>query len=140
MLSTLVYGKTGTDIERGNMKLKYIRTKDGEIIEFNYEVLSVFAKKLGMTFEEYIEDLFKITTDNIVKQADTIEELIMQGDLVMVGLTILIVRETMKDELVGHDMGLIRKNAVEVLWIRQGKDFVKCAVKKEGDDYLTLCD
>ena len=113
---------------------KYIRTKDGigkVGIDFNGDYCVWYQHNWY-----YLEDLEK----DIIKQADTIEELIMPGDLVMVGLTILIVRETMKDELVGHDMGLIRKNAVEVLWIKQGKDFVKCAVKKEGDDYLTLCD
>ena len=127
---------------------KYIRTKDGRIIDTETYLDKCWVKQnQGGTckWETFgtgcgacrFNELNKV---DIIKQADTIEELIMPGDLVMVGLTILIVRETMKDELVGHDMGLIRKNAVEVLWIKQGKDFVKCAVKKEGDDYLTLCD
>lgn len=110
--------------------MKYIRTKT---------FITVFEERMRIV-DNYL--IIGGCQHKIIKQADTIEELIMPGDLVRVGLTMVLVEKDRGDELRGIDMGLIKRNAIETLWLgdEDEEKFIKCATKKEGDDYLTLCD
>lgn len=122
--------------------MKYIRTINGRIIDLSDCELDDENEEYYYYIQHDDEYGYEIRKNNILKQADTIEELIMPGDLVRVGLTMVLVEKDRGDELRGIDLGLIKRNAVQDLWLgnEDEEKFIKCATKKEGDDHLTLCD
>jgi hypothetical protein len=93
--------------------MKYIRTEDG-VYEFEryYELLDYYWLK-GLS-----EPIGK---EEIIEQADTIEELIMPGDLVRYeGLYMSWIEKDRGDQVRGIDMHLISRKDVDDLWIPIG--------------------
>lgn len=115
--------------------MRYIRTRDG-IFEFIVDwYISIQNNKTfintkydGIVYEE-----------EVLKQADTIEELIMPGDLVRYdGLYMSWIEKDRGDEVRGIDMHLIPRKSVDMLWIPIGNDTecypnFKLVASKEDD-------
>jgi len=107
--------------------MKYIRTRSGKI-----EDLDTMTFDSALPKENYIKF-------NAVKQADTIEELIMSGDLVRYdGLYMSWIEKDRGDEIRGIDMHLIPRKSVDMLWIPTGNDTecypdFKLVASKEDD-------
>ena len=99
--------------------MRYIRTEDKIIDRDNS--LQIFPNNYG------------------IKQADTIEELIMPGDLVRYdGLYMSWIEKDRGDEIRGIDMHLIPRKSVDMLWIPTGYDTecypnFKLVASKEDD-------
>ena len=98
---------------------KYIRTKDG-IYENNGLMQS------NSTCEENAIIVcgghFAIPMSRIIKQADTIEELIMPCDLVQCGLDMYLLEKDRGECLKAENMRLVKRNEVDRLWIAVGED------------------
>ena len=100
--------------------MKYIRTKDGI-----YEVDVLSIRYLGEThFSCWDVKHTKIFNNwHVFKQAETIEELIMPGDLVRYdGLYMSWIEKDRGDKIRGIDMHLIPRKSVDMLWIPTGND------------------
>ena len=99
--------------------MKYIRTKDG-IYENNGLIQS------NSTVEENAIIVcgghFAIPVSNIIKQADTIEELIMPCDLVRCGLDMYLLEKDRGECLKAENTHLVKRNEVDFLWIAVGED------------------
>ena len=92
--------------------MKYIRTKDG-IYEINWFDADNFGDEKG--------DIH--SNCEIINEADTIEELIMPGDLVRYdGLYMSWVEKDRGDKVRGIDMHLISRKSVDMFWIPTGND------------------
>lgn len=137
--------------------MKYIRTKDGifEIEKYGgirtivkiYDVDESLRIKYENTNEpQQVEDQFiiidgkdyKIIDSNV---ADTIEELIMPGDLVRYEwLYMSWIEKDRGDKVRGIDMHLIDRESVCDLWIPVGEkpDFKLVASKSKDDEKLCL--
>ena len=114
--------------------MKYIRTKNG-IYEINWFDADNFGDEKG--------DIH--SNCEIIKEADTIEELIMSGDLVRYdGLYMSWIEKDRGDEVRGIDMHLIPRKSVDMLWIPTGNDtecypnFKLVAIKKYDKGELEL--
>ena len=95
--------------------MKYIRTKDG-IFE-NKPLEKHLGKRKGNGFEIVFKE------QDIIKQADTIEELIMPGDLVRYDFLYMSwIEKDRGDKVRGIDMHLIPRKSVCDLWIPTGDD------------------
>lgn len=92
--------------------MKYIRTQDG-IYEINWFDADNFGDEKG--------DIH--SNCEIINEADTIEDLIMPGDLVRYdGLYMSWVEKDRGDKVRGIDMHLIPRKSVDMLWIPTGND------------------
>lgn len=114
--------------------MKYIRTEDG-IYEINWFDADNFGDEKG--------DIH--SNCEIVNEADTIEDLIMPGDLVRYdGLYMSWVEKDRGDKVRGIDMHLIPRKSVDMLWIPTGNDtecypnFKLVASKKDDKGELEL--
>ena len=109
-------------------KMKYIRTKDG-IYKINWFDADNFRDEKG--------DIH--SNCEIINEADTIEDLIMPGDLVRYnGLYMCWVEKDRGDKIRGIDvhlidMHLIPRKSVDMLWIPTGNDNLKLVASKEDD-------
>ena len=114
--------------------MKYIRTEDG-IYEINWFDADNFGDEKG--------DIH--SNCEIINEADTIEELIMPGDLVRYdGLYMSWVEKDRGDKVRGIDMRLIPRKSVDMLWIPTGNDtecypnFKLVAIKEHDKGELEL--
>lgn len=101
--------------------MKYIRTKDGRII--SYEVINETDMSDDFIYGYGAVIKGKKEGFEIEKIANTIEELIMPGDLVRYdGLYMSWVEKDRGDKVRGIDMHLIPRKSVDMLWIPTGND------------------
>lgn len=121
--------------------MKYVRTKDGRI----YQVYDkVFEYKEDKRYQ-LVDSRFEISLNDIVKEADTIEELIMPGDLVRYDVLYMSwIEKDRGDKVRGIDMHLIPRKSVDMLWIPTGIDtecypnFKLVASKEDKEGKLVL--
>ena len=121
--------------------MKYIRTKDG--IYKTSGLNSVSLDKNIIQFQKNISEnkILIINANDVLKQADTIEELIMPGDLVRYEwLYMSWIEKDRGDKVRGIDMHLIDRKSVCDLWIQVGEnpDFKLVASKSKDDEKLCL--
>lgn len=108
--------------------MKYIRTKDGRIIPYKKEY-DGFTKTIGERFYYINQDdvITFVHKDMILKQADTIEELIQIGDIVFYWAP-----SDDKEHcvVINYDIELdsIKYNVITKLLIPVGEDY-KCVAK-----------
>lgn len=121
--------------------MKYVRTKDGiyEYVDYDNECI------IPMPIIKYKGRLTHCAECDIITQADTIEELIMPGDLVRYdGLYMSWIEKDRGDKVRGIDMHLIPRKSVDMLWIPTGNDtecypnFKLVASKEEEKGKLEL--
>ena len=125
--------------------MKYIRTKDGRIIDFEKRYQQYLNNPERKQKPKSRLNFFKILHSKEYKQADTIEELIMPGDLVRYdGLYMSWIEKDRGDEIRGIDMHLIPRKSVDMLWTPTGNDtecypnFKLVASKEEEEGELEL--
>ena len=97
--------------------MNYIRTKDGI-----YEVVEgIMLTSLPPQYQ--IKNKGKsIFTNDVISQADTIEDLIMPHDLVKCGLDMYLLEKDSGECLRTENMRLVKRNEVDCLWIAVGED------------------
>lgn len=100
--------------------MKYIRTKSGiaRVIMEDEEECTVYygnGKKVGI-----------VPKESVIKEADTIEDLIMHDDLVEHdGLNYSRIERVVDDHFIGYDSRVIKKDRITALYIAQGEDVDK---------------
>lgn len=114
--------------------MKYIRTKDE-----NNLIIDMTDMQLPYNLTDKYIDFNRFGRFDIVRQADTIEELIMPGDLVRYdGLYMSWIEKDRGEQVRGIDMHLIPRKSVDMLWIPTGNDAecypdFKLVASKEDD-------
>lgn len=104
---------------------RYIRTKDGKIFDFKKVWIKTIWEEWEQKEIERLNDEFiKDNRLTVIKQADTIEELIEVGDLVKIGNGLFEVDE----------FHLEYKEDFEIteLYTKQGRNYVLVWTKEEG--------
>lgn len=114
--------------------MKYIRTKDRRIIDTEritnsgIKLFHLVARDATL-LDGWYWDLgsfgidLEVADKDIIKQADTIEELIMPGDLVRYDVLYMSwIEKDRGDKVRGIDMHLIPRQSVDMLWIPTGND------------------
>lgn len=136
--------------------MKYIRTEDGIYeVENDIENTYIFGyvkneknhllQAYKDVYEEYGEETNWTDLGEIIKIADTIEELIMPGDLVRYDVLYMSwIEKDRGDKVRGIDMHLIPRKSVDMLWIPIGIDtecypnFKLVASKEDKEGVLEL--
>lgn len=116
---------------------RFIRTKNGKIIDTT-KFENVYYNELGYLILESEDTNYCINDDEIINQADTIEELTEFGDLV--GLRFLstisnqfVVKFPNGERAIGnYAFDYAMSKAVE-LYTKQGNDYILVAKKEKGE-------
>ncbi len=95
--------------------MKYIRTKDGIFEGYKYVIKKVLK-------DDVIIQKAEIIMDDVIKTANTIEELIMPCDLVQCGLDMYLLEKDRGICLRAENMHLVERKKVDRLWIAVGED------------------
>lgn len=125
---------------------RYIRTKDGKIIDLNYALytlhkLTVFNGKKAYYFQDCENgDGHYLTFDQIVKETNTIEELIEVGDFIIAkdniaysGLVEEIYLDCCEEKI--FNLGLhcfIHYTRIAELYTKQGNNYILVWDKDKG--------
>jgi len=107
---------------------RYIRTKDGKIIPS--ERLEKNSNNEFWVLNEFEIGTYIIDYDFIIKQADTIEELIMVGDLVRLEKFGMLESEEWEEWEVIYNAF---NNVITELYTKQGNNFILVARKENGE-------
>lgn len=98
--------------------MKYFRTKDGKIWSFSNQNNNFLYEGSDTKNGKWLHEI-----GEVVKEADTIEGLIMPDDLVEYnGIEYSRIEKDMGDYYVGYDMKIIEKSKITALYIAHGKD------------------
>lgn len=100
---------------------KYIRTKDGKFVEIIKIVNNIYVSK---TNEYYYKD-------DILKQADIIDELIEAGDLIRAFATLDEVIRVSENRIETH-FHLLKYGDVHEFYTKQGDNYILVAKTEDG--------